>query len=134
MKAKFKDKEVNVLALNKVALYGVELGLFEAITLNQTDIPQKGEIYLLCDSQAAKGSMQEDYRDLRAFAKEAGETIPPLSKIPHCEGAVNAKAVYHTYQEGGETWIEFEDVAALDRLYDVVNGEFIENTGPTWHE
>ena len=134
MKAKFEGKEVYVLALNKVALYAVEQGAFTAMSLDLKGVPERGEVYLFCDPFADEDRLREDYSDLKMLAKEDGIKVPIRSKIPNCDGSVNGKADYRIYQDDGKTWIEFENVQPLDRLYDIVNGEFVENQGPAYHE
>ena len=133
MKAKFQGKEVNVLPLNKAALYAVEYGVFTAMAQDAKGIPERGEVYLFCDPFVDGGRLREDYSDLKMFAKKDGVKVPTLSKIPDCDGSVNGKADYHIYQEDGKTWIEFENVQPLDRLYEIVGGEFTEYHGPLQH-
>ena len=134
MKAKFEGKEVNVLPLNKVVLYGVEQGLVVAMSMNLKGFPECGEVYLFGDAFADEKRMRNDYGDLKIIAKEEGVKVPTLSKIPNCEGSVNGKAEYHIYQEDGTTWIGFENAVPLDGIYDIVNGEFIKNNGPSYCE
>lgn len=134
MKARFNGKDVNVLALNKVALYAVEQGLFAALPMDLKGVPECGEVYLFCDPFADEGQARVDYRDLKIIAKEDGIKVPTLSGIPNCDGAVNGKADYHICQEGGETWIGFENIQPLDRFYEIVGGEFAEYHGHTHHE
>ena len=134
MKARFEGKEVYVLALNKVALYAVEQGVFTAMSLDLKGVPERGEVYLFCDPFADEDRLRGDYRDLKKFTKESGVKVPTLSKIPDCNGSVNGKADYRISQEDGGTWIEFENVQPLDRLYEIVGGEFVEYQGPADHE
>ena len=134
MKAKFQGEEVNVLPLNKVALYAVEYGWFTELSMNLNGVPEHGEIYLFCDPFADEFQMRCDYRDLKKFAKDDGVKVPTFSKIPNSDGAVNAKAEYHVFQECGVTWIGFEKVEPLDRVYEIVGGEFAEYYGPLQHE
>ena len=131
MKAKFQGEEVNVLPLNKVALYAVEYGWFTELSMNLNGVPEHGEIYLFCDPFADEFQMRCDYRDLKKFAKDDGVKVPTFSKIPNSDGAVNAKAEYHVFQECGVTWIAFEKVEPLDCLYNIVNGEFVKDNGPS---
>ena len=133
MKAKFQGKEVNVLPLNKVALYAVEHGWFIALSMDLKGLPERGEVYLFCDPFADEKGLRRDYSDLKIFAEEDGVKVPTLSKIPDCDGSANGKADYHIYQEDGKTWIEFENVQSLDRLYEIVGGEFTEYHGPLQH-
>ena len=131
MKAKFEGKEVNVLPLDKVALYAVELGLFAALSTGLKGVPEHGEVYLFCDPFADPDRMRGNYNDLKIFAKEEGVKVPTLSKIPNCDGAVNGKAEYHIYQKDGTTWIGFENAVPLDCLYNILNGEFVKDNGPS---
>ena len=134
MKAKFMGKEVNVLPLNKAALYAVEHWLFTSLPIDLKGDSEHGEVYLFCDPFADGDQLREDYKDMKTFAKEDGVKVPTLSKIPNDDGAVNGKADYHICHEDGETWIEFENVQPLDRIYEIVGGEFNEYHGPTQHE
>lgn len=134
MKAKFQGEEVNVLVLNKVLLYAVEQGMFTALPTELKDVPERGEVYLFCDPFVDRDRLRDEYRDLKTFAKENGIKVPTLSKIPNCDGSVNGKADYHIFQEDGEMWIEFENVQPLDRIYEIVGGEFTEYHGPLQRE
>lgn len=131
MNAKFQGEDVNVLPLNKVALYAVVSGWFSELSMNLNGIPEHGEVYLFGDPFADEFQMRSDYRELKKFAKDDGVDVPTFSKIPNSDGAVNAKAEYHVYQECGVTWIGFEKVEPLDDLYDIVNGEFVKDNGPS---
>ena len=133
MKAKFQGKEVNVLPLNKAAFYAVEHWLFTSLPIDLKGDSEHGEVYLFCDPFADGDQLREDYKDMKTFAKEDGVKVPTLSKIPNDDGAVNGKADYHICHEDGETWIEFENVQPLDRLYEIVGGEFTEYHGPLQH-
>ena len=134
MKAKFQGEEVNVLPLNKVALYAVVSGWFSELSMNLNGVPEHGEVYLFGDPFADEFQMRCDYRDLKKFAKDDGVKVPTFSKIPNSDGAVNAKAEYHVFQECGVTWIAFEKVEPLDCLYNIVNGEFVKDNGPSYCE
>lgn len=131
MKAKFEGKEVNVLPLNKVALYAVAYGWFSALSMDLKGVPERGEVYLFCDPFADEDQMRSDYSDLKEFAKEDGVKVPTLSKMPNSDGAVNGMAEYHLCQEDGVSWIAFENVMPLDDLYNIVNGEFVKDNGPS---
>ena len=134
MKARFQGKEVNVIPLNKAAHYAVEHGFFIALPMDLKDVPEHGEVYLFCDPFADEGQTRVDYRDMKVIAKEDGVKVPTLSEIPNLNGAVNGSAEYFICQRDGKMWIEFENVQPLDRIYEIVGGEFTEYHGHTHHE
>ena len=134
MNAKFMGKEVNVIPLDKVSIFGLEHDLVGSLVIDALPNPERGEAYLFGDPFADAKRTKDAYGYLKVLAKEAGVKVPPLSKIPNIDGTVNGKVGYHAYQKDGQIWMEFEDVQPLSCLYEIVNGEFVIHNGPSHHE
>ena len=133
MKARFMGKEVNVIPLDKVSIYGLEHDLVGSLVIDALPNPERGEVYLFGDPLANAKRMKDAYGYLKDLAKEAGVKVPPLSEILNCDGSVNGKADYCAYKKDDQIWIEFDNLQPLDRLYEIVGGEFAEYHGPLQH-
>lgn len=127
MKANFNGQEVNVLALNRIELFGIAIRLVGAFDLGEEDFPQEGTLYLYADPDWSEDELKDVYRDLKALATEQNFKIPTFAKMPNCEGTVSVVTKYHLEADEDGERIVFDSVEPLPKFY-VINedGEFVE--------
>ena len=127
MKANFNGQEVNVLALNRIELFGIAIRLVGAFDLGEEDFPQEGTLYLYADPDWSEDELKDVYRDLKALATKQNFKIPTFAKMPNCEGTVSVVTKYHLEADEDGERIVFDSVEPLPKFY-VINedGEFVE--------
>ena len=120
MKAKLNDKDVEVIELHGIIMFGIFNQLTEGVGVEENEFAERGEVYLCQEGIVDDESSRREYDEIVEGFKEADPklSIPSFEELANLDWMIWGKARYHIVKIGEDEWeMVFDRIEKLDKEY-----------------